>query len=121
MVGDYVTTGKPKPKLSIILKQRGIRPPSRKGIKWSDTMTPEQIKQKFGSPGLKHYNWIDGRGSYSKLKKKYCERCKTTEKRLSVHHKDKSHSNNDISNLETLCYKCHNNHHRNTIYDRSFV
>ena len=37
---------------------------------------------------------------------KYCMICWSTDK-LQIHHKDKNHKNNDISNLIMLCYKCH--------------
>lgn len=37
---------------------------------------------------------------------KYCMKCWSTD-RLQIHHKDKNHKNNDISNLIKLCYKCH--------------
>ena len=35
-----------------------------------------------------------------------CEKCNTTE-RLHVHHKDRDVTNNDPSNLMTLCASCH--------------
>lgn len=37
---------------------------------------------------------------------KYCMICWSSDK-LQIHHKDKNHKNNDISNLIMLCYKCH--------------
>lgn len=37
---------------------------------------------------------------------RYCMRCWSTN-RLQIHHKDKNHKNNDISNLIMLCYWCH--------------
>lgn len=40
-----------------------------------------------------------------------CERCGATNTRLTIHHKDKNVFNNDWSNLETLCEKCHQVHH----------
>jgi hypothetical protein len=39
-----------------------------------------------------------------------CNRCQSTEK-LVAHHIDHNRSNNDISNFEILCKKCHQNHH----------
>jgi hypothetical protein len=36
----------------------------------------------------------------------YCMICWST-KGLQIHHKDKNHKNNDISNLIKLCYRCH--------------
>ena len=37
---------------------------------------------------------------------KHCMICWSTE-RLQIHHKDKNHKNNDISNLIKVCFKCH--------------
>ena len=37
---------------------------------------------------------------------KRCMRCGSTDT-VQIHHKDKNHKNNDISNLIKLCYKCH--------------
>lgn len=45
-----------------------------------------------------------------KFLKAKCERCDSTD-RLHVHHKDADITNNDPSNLETLCVVCHNRHH----------
>jgi 5-methylcytosine-specific restriction endonuclease McrA len=41
-----------------------------------------------------------------KYKKDYCETCGTNEK-LQVDHIDGDRSNNDPSNLKTLCWPCH--------------
>jgi hypothetical protein len=46
----------------------------------------------------------------AKFRKAACERCGVTE-RLHVHHRDQDRTNNDPSNLETLCVLCHNRHH----------
>jgi 5-methylcytosine-specific restriction endonuclease McrA len=40
-----------------------------------------------------------------------CVRCGST-KDLQVHHKDWNHTNNDPSNLETICGECHRREHR---------
>lgn len=45
-----------------------------------------------------------------KYAKAACERCGETE-RLHVHHRDQDITNNDPTNLETLCVACHNRHH----------
>ena len=37
---------------------------------------------------------------------KQCMICWSSD-RLQIHHKDKNHKNNDISNLIMLCYRCH--------------
>lgn len=39
-------------------------------------------------------------------RKPTCEECATTQN-LHVHHKDRNHTNNDPSNLATLCASCH--------------
>lgn len=63
-------------------------------------------------------SYIDGRNSFkgepyrrillaSGIECK-CVMCGTVE-RLSVHHIDGNHKNNDIKNLVWLCYSCHNN------------
>lgn len=41
----------------------------------------------------------------------YCMICWSSD-RLQIHHKDKNHKNNDISNLIKLCYKCHCSAHK---------
>jgi 5-methylcytosine-specific restriction endonuclease McrA len=43
-----------------------------------------------------------------KNKKDYCEKCGGTEK-LHVDHIDGNRSNNELSNLQTLCQDCHHN------------
>ena len=41
-----------------------------------------------------------------------CERCGYDKKEiLNVHHKDRNHGNNDMSNLELLCPNCHTEEH----------
>lgn len=47
---------------------------------------------------------------YRKYKKSYCEHCSFIaihSCQLDVDHIDGNHSNNDISNLQTLCSNCH--------------
>lgn len=41
-----------------------------------------------------------------------CIRCGESEKRLLVHHKDKNVHNNDLENIEILCYSCHSKEHQ---------
>lgn len=50
------------------------------------------------------------RYTYRKIKKPYCEYCNST-KNLCVHHIDGNRNNNDITNLITVCKKCHQQHH----------
>lgn len=48
--------------------------------------------------------------SYRYYKKDYCERCGFVPEdscQLDVDHIDQDHSNNDPSNLQTLCSNCH--------------
>ena len=39
-----------------------------------------------------------------------CMRC-GSEDRLEVHHKDRDRSNNELSNLEVVCFSCHQQEH----------
>ena len=41
-----------------------------------------------------------------------CNRCKKTNCKLEVHHKDENRDNNLVSNLEILCLSCHKRHHK---------
>ena len=63
-----------------------------------------------GREGAEHHQFKDGKASvkYRKLiVKNECVKCKVTEK-LCVHHKNDDHYDNRISNLEILCWSCHN-------------
>lgn len=51
-----------------------------------------------------------GIGTYTRVKKAQCELCSST-RYLVVHHIDKNRYNNDPSNLQTLCRKCHTIQH----------
>ena len=51
-----------------------------------------------------------------KLLPQVCNRCKSINN-LLAHHIDHNRTNNDISNFEILCKKCHQNHH--TIRDNT--
>lgn len=51
---------------------------------------------------------------YDKHRKTRCEVCgrkRTSHRNLDVHHKDEDRSNNDPSNLQTLCWSCHTKLH----------
>lgn len=61
--------------------------------------------------GENNPGWKGGIQTYRKFKKNNCERCGTTDK-LIVHHKDENRYNNVLDNLETLCRRCHQIHHR---------
>ena len=57
---------------------------------------------------------------YRKSKKPHCEKCGFVAEdpcQLDVHHIDRNHSNNLISNLQTLCANCHRLEHKE---DRKF-
>jgi len=46
------------------------------------------------------------------VKHKKCQRCGSDGK-INVHHIDRNRYNNDLSNLEVLCTKCHAHEHKN--------
>lgn len=63
--------------------------------------------------GEKHANWRNGKYVYRSVLtragiKKICSLCKSEDTRiLAVHHIDKNHNNNEVSNLVWLCHNCH--------------
>ena len=69
----------------------------------------------------KNPRWKDGRGVYQKIAiNHYGRKCMDSEhenndkeykRDFVVHHKDRDHSNNKLSNLIVLCYKCHKKRH----------
>jgi len=77
----------------------------------SDEATDEFIvilkkKGNYHQKGKDNNNYKNGISMYQKRKKGRCRRCGGT-KNLMVHHKDGNRSNNEPSNLETLCWSCH--------------
>lgn len=57
-----------------------------------------------------NYNNLRRNHRYRKFLKDKCERCgfiPEHRKQMDIHHKDKNHSNNEESNLQTLCANCH--------------
>src|SRR6056300_974761 len=74
---------------------------------------PKTGYQSWGKYCQKHneeaYNY--GSGKYTRHKKNFCERCGVNDvvgaSILQVDHKDGNKYNNQISNLQTLCYSCH--------------
>ena len=76
-----------------------------------------------GKTGKEHYAYKDGNGlfkmKYAKeyyIKKRYCERCDKDLQDVGsafygVHHKDHDRSNNEESNFELLCKRCHQIEH----------
>jgi hypothetical protein len=70
------------------------------------------VKKGYNQLGEANNNWKNGVGTY-KIKMAdvhSCERCGSTEF-LLVHHKDADRGNNDRSNLEKLCKRCHQLEH----------
>mgnify|MGYP000871709821 CR=1 FL=1 len=63
-------------------------------------------KGNYNQSGKNNNNYKNGISMYQKRRKSRCERCGST-KNLMVHHKDHNRSNNEPSNLETLCWSCH--------------
>lgn len=60
-----------------------------------------------------HPNWKTGRHVYRDIlnrskPKESCAKCGTRDTRvLAVHYRDKNRTNNNVPNLEWLCYNCH--------------
>lgn len=77
----------------------------------------------YGRTGKDHWAYTTGIGVFKKTLSKqireevrYCERCtldlsKATKGNWCVHHKDHDRSNNERSNFELLCKRCHQLHH----------
>ena len=69
-----------------------------------------------GNPRYKHGNDVGWYKYHKEAREKihllppYCERCGTTEN-LRIHHKDHNIRNNDLSNLEHICRRCHRKEH----------
>ncbi|KQL21872.1 hypothetical protein AN957_09995 [Cytobacillus solani] len=62
-----------------------------------------------------NYKGIDVKHYRKKALRYYgdsCNRCGINEN-LQVHHKDRNRSNNELDNLEVLCYDCHSEEHKN--------
>jgi len=73
--------------------------------KYIASLNPKRYKGDGGDRwGYKEYRII------KKLKKTYCEKCKATDKKLELHHKDKNKRNSNPNNLITVCHKCHHKH-----------
>lgn len=65
-------------------------------------------KGNYNQAGENNNNYKNGISTYTQHKKSKCQRCGST-KNLMVHHKDGNRKNNKPSNLETLCWSCHEN------------
>lgn len=83
------------------------------GEKKNERLRLQAILKKKGGGGHR------SNSLYRRYVKDSCERCGFIPEdycQLQVHHLDHNHSNNDLSNLQTLCANCHSLHHkRNTI------
>jgi HNH endonuclease. len=66
----------------------------------------EKKKGNYDQAGKKNNNYKNGISTYTQHKKSKCQQCGST-KNLMVHHKDGNRKNNNPSNLETLCWSCH--------------
>ena len=76
------------------------------------------------TPGERHPQWNGGERKFSQVlapayfqRVRYCERCGEDLKDASphmrcVHHKDHNRKNNDESNFELLCKRCHQVEHK---------
>lgn len=87
-------------------------------IKYTGNLLGEKYANQLFLNGreAKKTQYKDGRASYAKFKKDYCERCGARDKKLEVHHiipaqydekwaiKEGDHSE---GNLKTLCNRCH--------------
>jgi hypothetical protein len=70
------------------------------------------VKKGYSQAGPSNNNWTGGIGVYRRLKKRTaCERC-SSKKHLLIHHKDGNRYNNELTNLECLCKRCHQIEHR---------
>lgn len=100
---------------------------------------PESIQRKIRKTQFKKGNYYaHWTGKYSEEHPRYtgrayrnkalhqkkikCEECGrkkfTSLRQLHVHHKDKNIKNNNITNLQLLCSKCHTHHHKNWKYKK---
>lgn len=68
-----------------------------------------------------HKRFVDGIWSYSRWKKSECEDCGST-RYLLVHHLDHDRHNNNLTNLRTVCAKCHcNTYHPRKFHGNQYV
>ena len=68
-------------------------------------------RRNYQGSGPSHHSWKTGIGTFTQHRKDICERCGSTEY-LCAHHRDEDRTNNAPENIETLCKKCHQNHHK---------
>lgn len=66
----------------------------------------KQCNLAFNFLGTKNPRWNGGGYSYRNFLKEQCEKCNSS-RNLTIHHKNENHSDNNPTNLQTLCRKCH--------------
>lgn len=72
-----------------------------------DAFMEEEInKSGYNQAGKNNNNYKNGISTYAQKKKSACEKC-GSKRKLMVHHKDGNRKNNKASNLQTLCWSCH--------------
>ena len=77
--------------------------------------------------GPKHANWKTGKNAYRSVLGRHkvtkeCSMCGIkNDKLLAVHHIDKNHYNNDVSNLAWVCHNCHHLIHHDSVYGDRFM
>lgn len=85
---------------------------SKSGFYFCGKSCQTKWRNKFFS-GEKHANWKYGWEIHRRIMKesnkpKVCTLCSTEDVRvLAVHHVDRNHRNNELSNLAWLCHNCH--------------
>ena len=96
---------------------------ARRGKPMPKYWGPATYNWNGGGDSWRGYAWRAQRSAALKRDTFRCQRCGATE-RLQVHHRkdiDETEGvwDNDLSNLETLCAKCHLAHHRQRIFRAS--
>lgn len=70
----------------------------------------EKKKGNYNQKGKNNNNYKNGISAYHQKKEGSCSSC-GSRKNLMVHHKDGNRKNNEPSNLQTLCWSCHEKRH----------
>jgi hypothetical protein len=94
---------------------------SKSGLTFCSRKCKDSAQQidnvEFDSIKPSHYGTGLGKSTYRRIALKHlpnnCNHCGYNKhiQILAVHHKDRNHLNNDISNLELLCHNCHAEEH----------
>uniref|UniRef100_A0A6M3IR95 HNH nuclease domain-containing protein n=1 Tax=viral metagenome TaxID=1070528 RepID=A0A6M3IR95_9ZZZZ len=127
---------KTKEKIRKTNKEKGLKPPSRKGIKHTEKTKQKMKDNSFlkGKFGKEHPTWLGGisfepyglefnedlKEVIRNRDRRKCQICKKTELenkvKLSIHHINYDKRNNDPKNLISLCLKCHSKTNNNREY-----